>query len=61
MEILKILLGIGLIVFGILLTLKEQKIWSKWRNNNWAGDIRGVGGACIGIGVIIILETFFER
>jgi hypothetical protein len=52
--------GIGLIILGIWLTLKEIQTWSKWYNDKWTiGQIKGLGVACIGIGVILILQRLF--
>jgi len=59
--ILYIIAGIGLIVLGIWLTLKEMETWSKWHNDKWTiGNIKGMGVACIGIGAIIILVRLCE-
>jgi len=38
--------GIGLIVLGIWLTIKEIETWSKWYNDKWTiGQIKGLGVA----------------
>jgi hypothetical protein len=51
--------GIGLIVLGIWLTIKEMETWSKWHNDKWTiGQIKGLGVGCIVIGAILILQTF---
>jgi hypothetical protein len=51
--------GIGLIVLGIWLCLKEMKTWSKWYNDKWTiGNIQGLGVACIGIGIVMIALSF---
>jgi len=51
--------GIGLIVLGIWLTIKEIETWSKWYNDKWTiGQIKGLGVACVVIGAILILQAF---
>jgi hypothetical protein len=51
--------GVCLIVLGIWLTLKELETFSKRHNDKWTiGQIRGMGAACIGIGLVLILQAF---
>jgi hypothetical protein len=46
--------GISLIVWGIWLTIKEIKSFSKWPGDGLQFTYNGAGLFCIGAGVILI-------
>jgi hypothetical protein len=51
--------GIGLILLGIWLSIKEMETLSKWHSDKWTiGEIRGMGMGCAIIGVLLIFQAF---
>jgi hypothetical protein len=57
MKVLYIVGGIGLIILGIWLSIKEMKTYSKWHDDKWSiGNIKGLGIAVIAGGIFLISQ-----
>ena len=51
--------GIGSIITGIWLSIKELKTLRKWHNDKWSiGNIKGLGVGLIVLGVFLISQAF---
>ena len=56
--ILFLAIGICLIIWGVLISLKEIKTWSKWYDDKWSiGNIKGLGLGFIIVGIVFISKA----